>query len=176
MIKMDLRYPIGPFEFTEKIQLEMIEQWISDIEVLPTLLKQEIDGLSEKQLDTPYREGGWTVRQVVHHLADSHLNGYLRVRLALTEDEPTILTYDENKWAALPDATGAPVSLSIHLLTSIHARWIYLIKSISAETLKGTYRNPEMGILTLAQNLELYAWHGKHHVAHITTLKKRMNW
>ncbi|HLI30711.1 MAG TPA: putative metal-dependent hydrolase, partial [Terriglobia bacterium] len=146
------------------------------IEEVPARLRAAVKGLSDAQLDTPYREGGWTVRQVVHHLADSHMNSYVRFRLALTESEPTIKTYDQTRWAELRDARTAPVEPSLALLESLHKRWVLLLKSLEAADFSRTFRHPDRGTMTLDQNLALYAWHGRHHVAHITSLRERMGW
>jgi hypothetical protein len=133
-------------------------------------------GLSEEQLNTPYRPGGWTVRQVIHHVPDSHINSYVRFRLALTEEEPIIKPYEENRWAELPDARTAPVELSLDLLEMLHRRWTLLLNDLGKAELAKAFRHPELGLVTLERNVALYAWHGRHHTAHITELKKRMEW
>ena len=133
-------------------------------------------GLSAQQLDTPYRDGGWTVRQVVHHVPDSHLNSYIRFKLALTEEEPTIRPYMEDRWAELPEAKTAPIELSLSLLEDLHKRWILMLRAIQPAEWKRTFRHPEIGPMTLEKNLALYAWHGRHHVAHVTALRERMGW
>ena len=133
-------------------------------------------GLSAQQLDTPYREGGWTVRQVVHHVPDSHLNSYIRFKLALTEEEPTIRPYMEDRWAELPEARTAPIELSLSLLEDLHKRWMLMLRAIQPAEWKRTFRHPEIGPMTLEKNLALYAWHGRHHVAHVTALRERMGW
>jgi uncharacterized damage-inducible protein DinB len=135
-----------------------------------------VKGLSAQQLDTPYREGGWTVRQVVHHVPDSHLNSYIRFKLALTEEEPTIRPYMEDRWAELPEARTAPIELSLSLLEDLHKRWILMLRAIQPTEWKRTFRHPEIGPMTLEKNLALYAWHGRHHVAHVTALRERMGW
>jgi len=132
--------------------------------------------LSTEQLDTPYRPGGWTVRQVVHHLPDSHLNSYIRFRLALTEKEPTIKPYDQERWAELDDAKTAPIEPSLALLEALHQRWIMLLRSLIPADFARTFNHPEMGIVTLDATLRLYEWHGRHHTAHITSLRERMGW
>jgi len=132
--------------------------------------------LNEAQLDTPYRDGGWTVRQVVHHVPDSHMNAYIRFRLALTEHEPVIKPYDEAAWAELVDAKSAPPEISLTLLDALHDRWVRLLRSMSDADFLKQFRHPELGVVPLEKNLALYAWHGKHHVAHITRLRERMQW
>jgi hypothetical protein len=145
----------------------MREQWLEEVAQAPSKIRSAIESLTPDQVDSPYRPGGWTARQVVHHVADSHMNSYIRYRLALTEDEPTIKPYHEDRWALLVDASGAPVELSLTLLDSLHARWMMLLKSLDAEQWQRTFRHPERGLMTLEKNLALYAWHGKHHTAHI---------
>ena len=172
----DLRYPVGGFTPPAEITAGTRRQWLDAVQEAPALLRAAVSGLSEAQLDTPYREGGWTVRQVVHHLVDSHLNTYVRYRLALTEEEPTIKPYDEAKWADLHDAKAAPVELSLALFESMHDRWVLLLKSMSEEDWNRTYLHPDSGRTTLERNLGLYAWHGRHHTAHITSLRERMGW
>jgi len=133
-----------------------------------------VAGLSEPQLDTPYRPGGWTVRQVVHHVPDSHINSYVRFRLALTENEPTVKPYDESRWAELADSRTAHIETSLALLESLHERWVLLLRSLSPADFRRQFRHPELGAVSLEKNLALYAWHGRHHVAHITSLRERM--
>ena len=173
---MDLRYPIGNFLFPQSTTLEQHQSWIADVAVLPATLRVAVAGLTPEQLETPYRPGGWTVRQVVHHVPDSHLNSYLRFKLALTEEEPTIKPYDEARWAELADSRITPVDVSITLLEALHDRWVRLMRSLSETDLARTLRHPEIGVVRLDQILALYAWHGKHHVAHITSLRERMGW
>lgn len=172
----DLRFPVGKFRydgpFTEKDKNALLEE----ISNAPSLLRSAVQGLSESQLDTPYRPDGWTVRQLVHHVPDSHLNSYVRFKLALTEDEPTIKPYAEDRWAKLADTDVTPVGVSLTLLEALHDRWVRLLKSLTAEDWKRKLRHPERGTMTLEENLALYAWHGKHHVAHVTALRKRMSW
>jgi uncharacterized damage-inducible protein DinB len=150
--------------------------FLDDVEQTPAKLRAAVAGLSEKQLDTPYRPEGWTVRQVVHHVPDSHLNSYVRFKLALTEDEPTIKTYAEDRWAELADTKATPIEVSLTMLDSLHDRWMRLLRSLTAEEWKRTFRHPDLGPMTLEKTLALYAWHGRHHVAHITELRKRMVW
>lgn len=178
---MDLQYPIGKFAWNRRGEGSLAseaerQQWLSDIEETPTRLWAAVTGLTEAQLDTPYRPGGWTVRQVVHHLADSHLNSYVRFRLALTEDEPTIKPYGQELWANLSDARTAPAELSLTLLDTLHQRWVLLLRSLKPEDFSRALKHPELGRVTLEKYLALYAWHGKHHVAHITGLRQRSGW
>jgi len=172
----ELSYPIGKFKPEGPLTFAQRKHLIGEIEQAPARLRAAVSGLSDARLDTPYREGGWTVRQVVHHLADSHLNSYVRFRLALTESEPTIKPYDQALWAELHDARTAPVELSLALFEALHQRWVLLLKSLEAADFARTFRHPERGTMTLDQNLALYAWHGRHHVAHITSLAERMGW
>ena len=173
---MDPRYPVGKFVWPEKISEDDRRKYIGHIEELPAKLRAAVQGLSDAQLDTPYRDGGWTVRQVVHHLPDSHMNAYVRFKLALTEDGPTIKPYAEDKWAELPDGKTAPIENSIVLLDSLHRRWVSIIKSMKPEDYSRTFRHPELGLVTLERNLALYAWHSRHHVAHITSLREQKGW
>jgi uncharacterized damage-inducible protein DinB len=173
---MDLRYPVGKFEFEGSLTAGDRQRFIDQIEETPARLREAVAGLSAEQLETPYRPGGWTVRQVVHHVPDSHLNSYVRFRLALTEDEPTIKPYEEHLWADLHDARSAPLELSLDLLDALHRRWVVLLRSLAYEDYSRAFKHPEMGLVTLERNLALYAWHGRHHVAHITSLSERMGW
>ncbi|MGA9768852.1 MAG: bacillithiol transferase BstA [Blastocatellia bacterium] len=172
----ELSYPIGKFNWEGDATNEQRQQFIDEIAGTPASIRAAVEGLSAEQLDTPYRPGGWTVRQVVHHVADSHLNSYIRFRLALTEDEPTIKPYHEDRWAELDDARTAPLEVSLVLLESLHERWVHLLKSLKSEDFARTFRHPDIGVLSLDKNLGLYAWHGRHHVAHITRLRERMGW
>jgi uncharacterized damage-inducible protein DinB len=172
----DPRYPIGKFHFEGPPTEAQRAQLIDTIEQTPTKLRAAVEGLSPQQLDTHYREGGWTVRQVSHHVPDSHMNAYVRFKLALTEDEPTIKPYAEDRWAQLADTQFTPVEVSLALLDSLHARWVQLLRSLKSEDWKRTFRHPELGAVSLERNLALYVWHGQHHVAHITELRKRMGW
>ncbi len=171
----DLRYPVGKFSYAGPLSAEQKKQSLDDIEQTPAYLRAAVRVLSEAQLDTPYRDGGWTVRQVVHHVPDSHLNAYVRFKLALTEDDPTIKPYREDRWAELPDSRQ-PIENSLVLLESLHRRWMVLLRSLTEEEWKKPFRHPELGLMTLEKTLALYAWHGKHHVAHITSLRERMGW
>jgi hypothetical protein len=176
MDTLDLRYPVGKFTFPDAVGSKQRVTLIDQIAEAPARLKAAVAGLSDSQLDTPYRPGGWTVRQVVHHVPDSHLNSYVRFRLALTEEEPTIKSYHEDRWAELPDARTEPVEISLVLLESLHRRWVTLLRSLSEQDWKRTFRHPELGLLNMEKNLALYAWHGRHHVAHITGLREREGW
>jgi hypothetical protein len=173
----DLRYPIGRFSFdTEVAETQRIE-WIDQIEATPSRLRAALHGLTEQQLDTPYRPGGWTVRQLAHHVPDSHLNAYLRFKLALTEPEPTIKVYDEAAWAELIDSREAPVEVSLRLLEALHQRWVTLLRGLEAADYDRTFRHPEMRrLLSLRETVGLYAWHGRHHVAHVERLRDRAGW
>jgi len=172
----DLRYPIGKFHFDEPLTEDQKKKALDDVASTPANLRAAVKGLSDTQLDTPYRPGGWTVRQVVHHVPDSHLNSYVRFKLALTEDEPTIKPYAEDRWAELADTKATPVEVSLTLLDSLHDRWVRLLRSLTPEDWKRTFRHPELGVMTLERTLALYAWHGRHHVMHITALRDRNGW
>jgi hypothetical protein len=172
----DLRFPIGRFKLEGAPADDDVRQAINHIAEAPAKLRAAVDGLSGQQLDTPYRPEGWTVRQVVHHVPDSHLNSYCRFKLALTEDEPTIKAYHEDRWAELEDSRATPIEVSLALLESLHQRWVSLLNSLEPADFLRTFRHPEIGVVTLAQNACLYAWHGQHHAAHITTLRERMGW
>jgi len=172
----DPRFPIGNFTFQGPISDEQRDKFLDDIEQTPARMRAAVAGLSEQQLDTPYRDGGWTVRQVVHHVPDSHMNSYVRFKLALTEDNPTIKPYAEDRWAELSEAKTAPVELSLRLLEDLHRRWMLVLRGLKAEDWKRTFNHPERGPMDLEKNLALYSWHGRHHVAHITSLRERMGW
>lgn len=172
----DLKYPVGRFQTPAAISAQDRVQWISEVEIFPKQLSEATVGLRGTQLDTPYRPGGWTVRQVVHHLADSHINSYVRFRLAMTEDAPTIKPYNEAAWAELADSKVARVELSVHLLEALHARWVLLLRSFKSADMVRTFIHPERGAMSLDTALGLYAWHGRHHLAHITNLRQREGW
>jgi uncharacterized damage-inducible protein DinB len=173
---MDLQYPIGKFQWGGAITDAQREQLINQIEQLPAQLRQAVAGLTEEQVDTPYRPEGWTVRQVVHHLADGGTNIYIRFRLGLTEDEPTVKPFAQERWATLKDARTAPTELSLSLLESLHRRWVLLLRSLRPADFARTFRHPELGAVTLDKCLGMAAWHGRHHIAHITSLRDRMGW
>lgn len=173
---MDLRYPIGKWDAVSELTPERRMTCIRSLAAAPAALRTAALGLSEEQLDTPYRSEGWTLRQVIHHLADSHLNAYVRFRLALTETEPLIKPYFEALWANLPDARTAPADVSLALLEALHDRWVRLLESMQPADFARTFRHPDRGILTLDSTLCIYEWHGRHHVAHITSLRERMGW
>jgi uncharacterized damage-inducible protein DinB len=172
----NLQYPNGKFNFTGTITAEQREIWINEIEHAPRKLRMAIQGLSGQQLDTPYRDGGWTVRQVAHHLADSHMNSYIRFKLALTEDVPTIKAYEEADWAKLSDSIELPADVSLALLDALHVRWVTLLRSLSSDQFNRSFIHPSSGVTRLDTNLGLYAWHGNHHIAHITSLRHRLGW
>lgn len=172
----DPRFPIGKFHYEGQVSEEQKQAYMDDIAQTPSNLRAAVKGLSDSQFDTPYRPGGWTIRQVVHHVPDSHMNSYVRFKLALTEDEPTIKPYAEDRWAELADNKSTPVEVSLIMLDSLHDRWVRLLRSLTPEDWKRTFRHPDLGPMTLEKTLALYAWHGKHHVAHIAELRKRMSW
>ncbi len=173
----DLRYPIGRFQYDGVPVPAHRARAIAQIAALPAALRNAVAGLTDAQLDTPYRPEGWTVRQVVHHVADSHVNAYTRFRLALTEDAPTVKPYDEARWAELPDARTLPVAVSLDLLDALHARWAHLLARLDDEAFARTFVHPQHGqAFTLDWALAQYAWHGRHHTAHITTLRAREGW
>ncbi len=171
----DLRYPIGKFAYDKDSTPQKRDAWIREIKDLPLHLRQAVAGLTAAQLDTPYREAGWTVRQVVHHLADSHLNSYIRFKLALTESAPQIKPYDEKAWATTPDS-ALDIACSLTLLEGLHTRWTALLSAMSPEQMERTFVHPEHGAQKLDRALQTYAWHSRHHVAHITALRQRSGW
>ena len=173
----DLRFPIGPFTYRGAATAEERRQRIAEIERTPRELRTALRGLSAEQLDTPYRPGGWTVRQVAHHVPDSHLNALIRFKLALTESNPTIRPYDEARWAELADVPGTPIEVSLRLLEALHERWVVLLRSLEPADFERTLFHPERNAtMTLDELLALYAWHGPHHVAHVTRLRARSGW
>lgn len=172
----DPRYPIGKFHFEGPLSENQKKDSIEAIAQAPANLRAAVKDLSPEQLGTPYRPEGWTVRQVVHHVPDSHLNAYVRFKLTLTEEEPTIKPYAEDRWAELADTHTTPVEVSLTLLESLHDRWVRLLRSLGKDDWKRAFRHPELGEVSLEKNLALYAWHGRHHVAHITSLRERNNW
>jgi uncharacterized damage-inducible protein DinB len=172
---MDPRYPIGKLEMPNEVTPARRQQAIDEIAAAPAKLRAAVKGLNDAQLDTPYRDGGWTVRQVVHHVPDSHMNAYIRLRLALTEDKPTIKPYEEARWAELADAK-LPIEVSQTLLDSVHVRWDRVWRSLKPEHFARLLIHPDYGERTVDWLLFLYAWHGKHHTAHIAELRKQKGW
>lgn len=172
----DPRYPVGKFHRLDAYTDATRATAIATIAALPVTLRKAVAALSETQLDTPYREGGWTVRQVVHHLADSHMNAYIRTRFTLTSDKPTIMPYPENIWAELVDAKSAPAESSLAIIDGMHARWAMLLEAQKPDAFTRAFVHPEHGERTLDWMVEMYAWHSRHHAAHITELRKRNNW
>ena len=171
----DLRYPAGEFDVRAPITPEMRGPAIDVIATLPAQVRAQTAGLSEARLDTPYRPGGWTVRQVVHHVADSHMNAYIRTKLAVTEDHPTIKPYDQDAWAALPDMR-LPIDGSLDVLAGVHQRWVTVWRALTPDQFARTFNHPELGALTLDTLLQLYSWHSRHHLGHITALRAREGW
>src|SRR5215212_228911 len=173
----DLRYPVGKFEHRDILDRDERKAAMDTLAAVPEKMRAAIRGLDDKQLDTPYRDGGWTVRQVVHHVPDSHLNAYTRLKLALTEDEPVIKPYDEARWAELADVQVTPVETSLTLLECLHRRWVLLLRSLGPKDMSRRFRHPEQNrSIGLDEVLAMYAWHGRHHIAHITSLRSRMGW
>jgi uncharacterized damage-inducible protein DinB len=173
----DFRYPIGTFAYAGALTAAGRDACITRIAATPAKLRAAVNGLSDTQLETPYRPGGWTVRQVVHHVPDSHLNAYTRFRLALTETTPTIRPYEEALWAELPDARSAPVEISLGLLDALHLRWVLLLRQLETEDWSRAFIHPgNRREMTLDETLAMYAWHGEHHAAHVTALRARMGW
>jgi uncharacterized damage-inducible protein DinB len=175
-IMSDPRYPIGKFTFPETVTPADAAAYIDDIAAAPAQLRAAVDGLSEEQIDTPYRDGGWTVRQLVHHVADSHINSYVRFKLGATEEDPRITAYEEQLWAELADGKSLPIEISLRLLELLHHRWVVFLRALTPEQLERTFRHPALGSVTLARNLALYSWHGKHHIAHVTSLRAAKGW
>jgi uncharacterized damage-inducible protein DinB len=176
----DLRYPIGKFEWiapeNEAQMAQRRQHYVEVLAQLPTNLRKAVQGLDAKQLETPYRPEGWTVRQVVHHVADSHMNALVRFKLALTEFEPAIKTYKEDLWAKLPDSSDTSPEISLQLVDALHARWVALLRGMQPEQFARTLHHPEQGVVSLDRMLSLYAWHSAHHTAHVTGLRERMKW
>ena len=172
----DLRYPVGKFQPKDSLTDRERQELIQQIEEAPAHMRKAVKGLDQKQLDTQYRDGGWTVRQVVHHVPDSHLNAYIRIKLALTEQHPTIKPYEQQLWAELNDSRTAPIDMSLDMLEALHKRWVLLLKSLKSPDFTKTINHPESGVMNVDRILQLYAWHGRHHTAHITSLRKRMGW
>lgn len=172
----DPRYPIGQWQRPQRMDANLLAEALDTLGELPQNLRMAVDDLDDEQLDTPYREGGWTVRQLVHHIADSHMNCSVRIRWALTEDAPTIKPYDEKAWANLHDCDSAPIEWSLELLEALQARLLMLLRSLSHAQWQRTYIHPESGVMPLEHVASMYAWHGRHHVAHITALRAAKDW
>lgn len=172
----DPRYPIGKFTRVTSLTAAERATCIEQVAAVPAQFRRAVTGLTPAQLDTPYREGGWTVRQVAHHVPDSHMNAYLRFKFGLTEDSPAIKTYEEKDWAKTPEVAATPVDVSLALLDALHARWVTLLRAMTPEQFGRTIKHPEMGPTSLDTMLALYAWHGRHHTAHVTSLRERMGW
>ena len=172
----EVRSPVGDFEIDPEVTVTKRRRWLRQMAEMPSGLAAALAGLDETQLGTPYRDGGWTPRQVVHHLADAHMNGFVRFKLALTEDRPPIKTYEEDLWAETADGRDAPVDASIRLLAALHQRWIILLESLSEPQFGCAFSHPQRGLMTLDKAIQLYAWHGIHHTAHITGFRARRGW
>lgn len=173
----DLQFPIGKFEYEKPHDEFEMELLLDSLAMIPAILRSEVDQLTDEQLNTPYRPDGWTVRQVVHHLADSHINAYTRFKLALTEMEPVIKTYDQDMWAETYDGKEAAIDISLDLLDAVHKKWNLLLRSLEETDLYKSYFHPETGdLVTLIEALSMYEWHGRHHIAHVTTLKQSKSW
>ena len=170
------RYPIGRFAFDADSTPDKRAGWIRDIAELPAYLRRSVDGLDASQLDTPYRDGGWSPRQIVHHIADSHMNSFIRFKLCLTEDTPQIKPYNQDAWAKLADVTGVDVGFSLSLLEGLHARFSALLRSLRPEDFAKTFLHPENGPMTLDRTLQIYAWHGRHHSGQILALREARHW
>ena len=175
-MQADLQYPIGKCERLKNLTDSQRRAFIDTIAEAPSRLVAAVAGLTPAQLDTPYRPGGWSVRQVVHHLPDSHMNAYVRFKLALTEDVPTIKPYDEARWAELADVKATPIETSLALLVNLHHRWVILLRSLGPGDWSRRFNHPELGPVTLETSVQLYAWHGQHHIAHINGLRARSAW
>lgn len=172
-----LKFPIGKVEIPDEITNQHISNWIADIEQFPTKIQHLVQHLSEEQLNTPYRDGGWTVRQTVHHCGDSHVNSYIRFKWTLTENKPTIKAYFEDRWAGIFDTKKGPIELALQFIHALHAKWVYLLNGLSEDELNKTFIHPESGdTVSLKQNIAIYAWHCNHHYAHIENLLIRKNW
>jgi len=171
-----LKYPIGRWDRNATLDASGVAAAIDTLDAAPRRLRAAVAGLSDEQLDTPYRPGGWTVRQLVHHVPDSHINAYVRTRWALTEDRPAIKTYEEHLWAELPDARGAAVEPSLALLAALHQRWVLLLRALGEAELDRPYLHPEMGAMPVRRMLSMYDWHSRHHEAHVTSLRARQGW
>ena len=172
----ELRFPVGRFDIKAAPPAGGRVALIDSLSQVPERFRKAVDSLSDSQLDTPYRDGGWTVRQVAHHVPDSHMNAYIRMKWGLTEESPAIKTYDEKKWSELPDARTAPIASSLQILSAIHERWDFLLRSMADKDFARTIKHPEWGEIDLFVLLRIYEWHGRHHVAHVANLRQRMGW
>jgi hypothetical protein len=172
-----VRYPVGTFVIDPDVTPEKRRRWLEQMAAAPANLAAAVEGLDDRQLDTPYREGGWTPRQVVHHLADAHMNGFVRFKLAVTEDHPEIKTYEEDLWGETADVRQGPVDASLRLLAAMHERWTILLQSLTEEQFRTrAFSHPQRGLLTIDKAIQLYAWHGPHHTAHVANLRARKGW
>jgi hypothetical protein len=171
-----LKYPIGTFSLDADVTPEKRAAWIAEVAGLPQSVRRAVQGLSKEQLDTPYREGGWNTRQIVHHLADSHMNTLIRLKLCLTEREPTIKPFDQDAWALTADVLGVEPHVSLGILEGVHARIAVLLGSLGPEDFRKSYRHPERGLMDIDHTVQLYAWHGRHHLAQVVALRKRQDW
>ena len=172
----DLRYPVGACEWPAEVSVEERRRNLRDIAELPAKLREAVAGLAPQHLDIPYREGGWTIRQIVHHIPDSHMNSYVRFKLALTEDQPTIKPYDEKLWAEIPEARTAPIEISLAMTDALHGRWSLMLDNMTDADFERSIRHPEIGVLKLKSMVAGYGWHCQHHVAQIVATRRRMGW
>ena len=172
----DIRYPVGPCVWSAELSTEQKRQHLHDIAEMPTKLRAAVAGLAPQHLDIPYREGGWSIRQIVHHIPESHMNSYLRFKLALTEIQPTVKPYDEKLWAEMPDSRSAPIGMSLDLVDALHRRWTLVLNNMTDADFEKTLRHPEIGVLNLKSVLAIYGWHSRHHVAQIVATRQRMGW
>jgi uncharacterized damage-inducible protein DinB len=173
----DPRYPVGTFQRRDVLTPEERAQCIEQIAAVPRAMRDAVAGLTPEQLETPYRDGGWTLREVVHHVPESHMNSYMRFKFALTEETPTVKPYDEARWAKTPEVRDTPIETSLTMLEALHDRWVRLLRAMSADDFARTLKHPEHdGTMTLDTMLGLYAWHGRHHTAHITSTRERNGW
>lgn len=175
-MSVDPGFPLGPLPSRIAVSAEDRKRWIDEIEATPSQLRAAVTGFSDEQLDTRYRDGGWTVRQVLHHVPDSHMNAFIRMKLALTETDPLIKPYDEGGWALLGDVAATPIETSLALLENLHSRWVILLRGMDGDQWTRCFVHPAMGKITLEYALAIYAWHGRHHTAHVTELRKRKGW
>lgn len=173
----EIRFPIGEFHYSDPVSDAELYEYINDMEKFTAILSKEIAGLTKEQLNTPYRDGGWTIQQLVHHIADSHMNGYIRAKLVVTEDTPAIKPYDQDRWSELEEVKISNINESIKILDALHKRWVTFLRTLTPEDFEKEYFHPEHGIsISLRSSTASYGWHCRHHVAHITNLKKKMGW